>query len=123
MLSSFFLTGGELTFLVNKKSEDLNSYNTTQSVNGTDILWSVTNSTKTLSINFESGAAVDVNVLTSMLTTTVSAIDDFTDRTRGLLGVSNGNVSDDFTAPDGSIISINSTQREIYYGFGILCKY
>ena len=42
---------------------------------------------------------------------------------RGLLGIFNGDVSDDFTAPDGSKISINSSQQEIYEKFGIHCKY
>ncbi|XP_023930884.1 uncharacterized protein LOC106158645 [Lingula anatina] len=40
--------------------------------------------------------------------------------TRGLLGIYNDVPDDDFTTPDGSQISINSTQREIFYNFGQL---
>ena len=44
-------------------------------------------------------------------------------KTRGLLGVINGNTSDDFTLPNGTITDVNATnQREVYYQFGLLCK-
>ena len=44
-------------------------------------------------------------------------------KTRGLLGVINGNISDDFTLPNGTITDVNATdQSEVYYQFGLLCK-
>lgn len=42
--------------------------------------------------------------------------------TRGLLGVSDGDVNNDFTLPNGTVLDINSTEEEIYYGFGQQCK-
>ena len=41
--------------------------------------------------------------------------------TRGLLGVINGDESDDFTLPDGTSIDINSTEEDIYNNFGLEC--
>ena len=41
--------------------------------------------------------------------------------TRGLLGVINGDTSDDFTLPDDTTIDINSTEEYIYNNFGLKC--
>ena len=41
--------------------------------------------------------------------------------TRGLLGVINGDESDDFTLPDGTSININSTEENVYNNFGREC--
>ena len=42
--------------------------------------------------------------------------------TKGLLGVVDGNINNDFTAPNGTLFSPNMTAREIY-NHGLLCKY
>ena len=44
-------------------------------------------------------------------------------KTNGLLGTYNKNTSDDLTTPDGTVISANSTEEEIYYKFGLTCKF
>ena len=41
--------------------------------------------------------------------------------TRGLLGVINGDTSDDFTLPNDTTININSTEENIYNNFGLKC--
>ena len=41
--------------------------------------------------------------------------------TRGLLGVIDGDKTDDFTLPDGTSIDINSTEEDIYNNFGLQC--
>ena len=41
----------------------------------------------------------------------------------GLLGVYNGDVTDDLKAPDGTLISMNASTRDIYYDFGTKCKF
>ena len=41
--------------------------------------------------------------------------------TRGLLGVINGDESDDFTLPDDTTIDINSTEEDVYNNFGLQC--
>ena len=41
--------------------------------------------------------------------------------TRGLLGVINGDTSDDLTLPDDTAIDTNSTEKDIYNNFGLKC--
>ena len=41
--------------------------------------------------------------------------------TRGLLGVINGDTTDDFTLPNDTTIDINSTEEDIYNNFGLKC--
>ena len=43
-------------------------------------------------------------------------------RTRGLLGVTNGNPDDDFTFPNGTVLPPNSNMRDIFY-YGEECEY
>ena len=44
-----------------------------------------------------------------------------TNHTRGLLGVTNGNPDDDFTFPNGTVLSPDSNMRQIFY-YGEECK-
>ena len=47
----------------------------------------------------------------------------FKNKTKGLLGIYNDDVTDDLTPPNGERLSTNaSSEREIYYKFGELCK-
>jgi len=41
----------------------------------------------------------------------------------GLLGNVNGNPDDEFQLPNGTILSSNMSQEEIYYQFGEHCMY
>ena len=43
-------------------------------------------------------------------------------RTIGLLGVMNQNRSDDLTRPDGQILLVTSTDKDIYNHFGQKCR-
>ena len=69
---------------MNKKYKD---YSTAQLINSTQILWQVSNSTKKLKVSFESGTSITVDVLTNMLAVTVSTIQAFRNKTKGLLGI------------------------------------
>jgi hypothetical protein len=40
----------------------------------------------------------------------------------GLAGKWNGNMDDDFTIPDGTILPINMNDSEIFYQFGEACE-
>ncbi len=45
--------------------------------------------------------------------------DKFKSKTRGLLGVMDNNISNDFTLPDGTVLKLNATNdREVFYSFG-----
>jgi len=54
-----------------------------------------------------------------MLSFVVSPGDDYKNSTKGLLGTWNDNMTDDFTLPDGTVLSPSSTAREIHFGFGV----
>ena len=41
----------------------------------------------------------------------------------GLSGKWNGNMDDDFTVPDGTVLPINMNDSEIFYKFGEACKF
>lgn len=48
----------------------------------------------------------------------------YKNQTRGLMGNFDGNKSNDFVLPNGTILNENQTktERQIYYNFGQLCK-
>ena len=50
------------------------------------------------------------------------APDSFRGQTQGLMGTWNGNASDDFLTPQGSLLSPNLTTEQLHYQFGLLCK-
>ena len=111
-----------MMILVNKKNYSTSYFTTTQTFNDTEMRWSTGNKTQ-LSVTYDSGVGAVIDVFSSHLSIQVTSLSKFVNRTIGLLGVNNNDVKDDFTRPDGSTISINSTQEEIYYEFGSLCMY
>lgn len=68
------------------------------------------------------GATVMVALQMSFLRATVIVPEDYVDTTRGLMGVYNGDPSDDFTLPNGTVLRADATEAEIYL-FGLQCKY
>lgn len=48
----------------------------------------------------------------------------YKNQTRGLMGNFDGDKSNDFVLPNGTILNENQTktERQIYYNFGQLCK-
>ncbi len=122
MLKSFFiLAAGDVTLLVNKITYDTSYFNTTRSINETDIIFTQANKTQ-LNVTFESGVGATIDVFSNQLTIQISATLSLYNRTTGLVGPINDDQSDDLTRPDGTQIPINSTQETIYYQFGKLCK-
>jgi hypothetical protein len=75
----------------------------------------------TLVIITPGGGTVMVSLQMSFLQTTVILSDDYVEETRGLMGVYNGDPSDDFTLPDGTVLSSSLTETEVY-NFGLQCK-
>ena len=110
-----------MKLLVNKIIYPVANFTTTQTINETDITWTATNGTSRLAVYFESGVGADIDVFENQLTIQVTSSESFKNKTMGLLGVNNNDINDDFTRPDGTQISINSTQSSIYYQFGTLC--
>ena len=67
--------------------------------------------------------SVSVSLGLGQLSATIGAIQSLRGLTRGLLGDFNGDQSADLTTPTGQTLSVNSTEEEIFYGFGEKCKY
>ena len=63
-----------------------------------------------------------VNVRAKQLDVGVIVPREFKGQTRGLMGVMNGDSSDDLTTPGGKVISTTSTERDIFYKFSEKCK-
>ncbi|XP_074618591.1 uncharacterized protein LOC141877470 isoform X4 [Acropora palmata] len=72
-----------------------------------------------LEVSFPSTTSVIFCARKEMLSFVVSPGDDYKNSTKGLLGTWNDNSSDDFTLPDGTVLSPSSTAREIHFGFGV----
>ena len=47
--------------------------------------------------------------------------EEFKNRTKGLLGTWNDDPSDDFVAPDGTLLPANASPQQIHYDFGLKC--
>ena len=76
-----------------------------------------------LEVSFPSTTSVIFCVRKEMLSFVVCPGDDYKNSTKGLLGTWNDNMTDDFTLPDGTVLSPSSTDREIHFGFGVKCKF
>ena len=74
-----------------------------------------------LVITTPNGASLSVRMENSFLGISVELSESFRDDTSGLLGVFNGDVSDDFTLPNGTVLDI-SLEKDIYQ-FGLACKF
>ena len=74
-----------------------------------------------LVVTTPNGASLSVKMENSFLGISVELSESFRDDTSGLLGVFNGDVSDDFTLPNGTTLDI-SLEKDIYQ-FGLACKY
>ena len=77
---------------------------------------------KCLDVSFKSGTGVQFCVDKGLMTFVVTLSDEYFNKTRGLLGTYNGNPDDDFTLPNGTVLSSNLTSSGIHYGFGLECK-
>ena len=113
---------GAVQILVNKNEYSTSNFTTAQTINDTEISWSTGNRTQ-FTIAYDSGVGAIIDVFSSQLSIQVTSSPLFVNKTVGLLGVNNNDVSDDFTRPDGTQLLINSTQEQIYYQFGKLCKF
>ena len=65
---------------------------------------------------------VEVSIGIRLLSIVVIASNDTRGNTMGLLGYFDDDPSNDFMLPNGTVISENSTERQIYYDFGQKCE-
>ena len=77
---------------------------------------------KCVQVTFKSGSGVDFCEDKGMLTFVVTLDDVYFNKTRGLLGTYNDNPDDEFTLPNGTVLSSSLSSRQIHYDFGLKCK-
>ena len=100
-------------------TSNLTSINDTYSGNTVDI---TRTDSATISSVFSNGLAVTISVsLMSMLSIVVNVPVEYDSQTQGLMGNFNGNNTDDFTFPNGSMLGDGATDRMIH-SFGQACE-
>lgn len=76
-----------------------------------------------VSIFFDTGEMLHVQVKSSVLIIELADLPlEFTGKTKGLLGNFNGDPSDDFLRPDGTVLPTDASAEDIHYLFGEECK-
>lgn len=77
---------------------------------------------KCLEVTFKSGSRVEFCEDKGMMTFVVTLDDGYFNKTKGLLGTFNDNPDDDFTLPNGTVLSSSLSSSQIHYDFGLKCK-
>ncbi|XP_037353011.1 sushi domain-containing protein 2 [Talpa occidentalis] len=67
-----------------------------------------------VSVMLSSGAGLEVNIRGQFLSVSVLLPENFLNNTRGLLGTLNGDPKDDFTLPNGEVLSPNASSQELF---------
>lgn len=76
---------------------------------------------KTVIVSFPSGFSIEVTPGIGLLQITVNANEDMMNNTQGLLGTFNGDKTDDLQYPNGTTMSHDSPEEEIFH-LGQKCK-
>ena len=71
---------------------------------------------------FPSGISVTVQGVSGALSIVFAAPRRFKNETKGLLGTWNGDSEDDFLTPNGTILPLNASSKDIHHNFGLSCK-
>ena len=76
---------------------------------------------KTVVVSFPSGFSIEVTPGIALLQISISVSEEMMNNTRGLMGNFNDDKTDDLRYPNGTVISVNSTEEEIFH-LGQQCK-
>ena len=71
---------------------------------------------------FSNGISVTVTLLSGLLNVVAALPQDFMGLSQGLLGNFNGNDTDDFIYPNGTVLDNDASDRMIH-SFGLTCNY
>lgn len=72
---------------------------------------------------FQSGTGVEFCEDKGLMSFVVSLSKDYFNKTKGLFGTYNKDPDDDFTLPNGTVLSPDITSRDIHFKFGLNCEY
>ena len=80
-------------------------------------------SSNCVQVVFGSGTGVEFCEDNGLMSFVVSLSLDYLNKTKGLFGTYNQDPEDDFTLPNGTILSPNITSKQIHFDFGLNCEY
>ena len=80
---------------------------------------------KTFSISTPLGTVIEVRraANNSLLTIVTAILPSYENNSLGLTGKWNGNMDDDFTLPNGTVLPIDMSDSDIFYEFGEKCEF
>lgn len=100
---------------------DLNTLtNVSKDIGGN--LRALTRTANCVEVSFQSGTGVEFCESQEMMSFVVTLSEDYFNKSKGLLGTYNDDPDDDFTLPNGTVLSPSMTARQIHYDFGLNCK-
>ena len=79
-------------------------------------------SNDTVTVSFSNGASLNVTIQTGVLSFVILLPQKFRNSTKGLLGNFDGDKTNDYIYRNGTMLSINTTDR-ILHTFGQSCNY
>ena len=78
----------------------------------------------TISATFSSGAYIEAKVENDFLSRVVVSLPEgYSDKTRGLLGVFNGDPTDDLRSKTGDVLQLGIGNEDLHNQFGTTCKF
>ncbi len=86
------------------------------------ITLSLENNTFEIGTTLGNGVRIKEAANGTFFTFVAAFLSSYENSSLGLAGKWNGNMDDDFTIPDGTILPINMNDSEIFYQFGEACE-
>jgi hypothetical protein len=87
------------------------------------IILSLVNNTFEIGTPLGSGVRINEAANGTFFTFVTAFLSSYENSSVGLAGKWNGNMEDDFTLPDGTVLPINMNNSEIFYNFGEACEF
>lgn len=102
---SVYINGTRVSFL-EEQEQDFGSFSVCHQLNGT------------ANVTFTNGVVLSATGSNEILDVILTIPNTFSNHTKGLLGTWNGNPDDDFLTSSGTTLPPNSTEEELFHGFG-----
>lgn len=110
--------GGLEMYVNGSLYNDLNTLNNVSRIIGENLRASK-KSAYCVQVVFKTGTGVEFCESKEMIHFVVSLSQDYFNKTKGLFGTYNRDLSDDFTLPNGTVLSPSISSRQIHYDFGL----